>query len=62
MSKSDKIIKWLNDRPLIKINKLFVMAGMDSGNATRNWQAGVIPDRFIQPIEKQLSAYGYKKD
>lgn len=60
MSKNDKIIRWLEQHRLIKINNLFVTAGMDSGNATRAWSNKCIPERYIKHIEKQLIEYGYK--
>lgn len=60
MSKNDKVVKWLEQRPLIKINKLLVKAGMDTGNASRAWEAKVIPEKYLPAVEKQLTHYGYK--
>ena len=61
MNKSQQIYKYLHQRPLIKVNQLFIDAGMDSGNASRMWaKQADIPERFIPKILAILELYGFK--
>lgn len=55
-----KIYVFLHQHPLIMVNKLFVMSGMDQANASRMWaNQADIPDKYIPKIVAILKLYGY---
>lgn len=62
---SDKITKWLNAHPLIKVNKLEEFVECPKGTIRQSLKeiGGVsrgIPLKYIPTIVKELKKYGFK--
>ena len=68
-NRSDRVISWLGDHPLISRNALAGQAGMryqhlfesitgyDQGGGGKRY----IPEKYLEKMENILAEYGYKK-
>lgn len=61
-SRSDKILSWLLDHPLVSRSALCDKIGYDRGSLEQALKGGrSIPAKYLAPLEKELEKYGYKK-
>lgn len=63
MTRTKHIRQWLQDHPYFKFSSLCTDLKFDKSNLCRiiNDQNKELPDKYIAPIEKALSDYGYVK-
>lgn len=58
--RSEAVVRWLSDHPLISRNALCTMVGYDVSNLGKAFDgARAIPAKHIEAFEKELSKYGY---
>ena len=55
----DKVLIWLDSRPLISINRLCKMVGYDMANFKKSTKRGHVPQKIRESIVEILSEYGY---
>jgi len=60
LSKSSKICDWLISHTLINNSALCRELGVNPANFYRYIKMNEIPEKFISPLVKILSNYGYK--
>lgn len=61
-AKSEKIISWLIAHPAIDKGVICDKVGYDAGNMKKAMNGGrSIPAKYLDPLEKELEKYGYKK-
>lgn len=60
--RSDAIVKWLSDHPLISRNALCKDVGYDTANLLKAFD-GVrsIPKKYLPGFEKELKKYGFEE-
>lgn len=60
--KGQKIINWLIDHPLVSRSALCEKVKYDRGSLEQALNGGrSIPDKYLEPLEKELEKYGFKK-
>lgn len=58
--RSDAIVQWLSEHPLISRNALCNLAGYTASDLLKCFNgARVIPKKYLSAFEKELSRYGY---
>lgn len=61
-NRSELIVQWLLDHPLISRNALSNMVGYDPDNFLKAFNgARAIPAKYLDQFEAELERYGYKK-
>lgn len=60
--RSDDIVQWLSDHPLISRNALCTIVGYDVNNLRKAFDGmRPIPAKYLDAFEKELSKYGFNK-
>lgn len=60
--RSDNIIEWLADHPLISRNALCKIVGYDVSSLLKcEKKERVIPEKHLAAFERELSRYGFTK-
>lgn len=59
--RSDNIVQWLSEHPLISRNALCTMVGYDTSNLQKAFDgARAIPAKHLDAFETELKKYGYE--
>lgn len=60
--RSDAIIEWLSDHPLISRNALCNLVGYDVSNLNKAIEGKrSIPEKYLPLFEAELRTYGFRK-
>jgi hypothetical protein len=62
IERSQAIIQWLSDHPLISRNALCTLVGYDTSNLLKAFNGErYIPSKYLDAFESELEKYGFKK-
>ena len=57
----DKILIWLNSKPLISVNRLCKMVDYNMSNFQKSAKQGIVPLKIRSRLVEVLSEYGYSE-